>query len=234
MQFLSDIFIKCPECNGRRYRPHILEVKIRPSSGTDRKSLNALSIADLLESTVDEAVEFLGGFAPSRPVRRATSALKLLQEVGLGYLQLGQPINTLSGGESQRLKLVRHLADFAESESDGSKPVLFLFDEPTTGLHFEDVRILLKVFQRLVDAGHSVVIIEHNLDVIKSADWVIDLGPEAGDQGGRLVAEGTPEEIAACAKSHTGNALKEVLDSPRDIAPRSKGRKNAASSPVLN
>jgi excinuclease ABC subunit A len=234
MQFLSDVFIKCPECNGRRYRPHILEVKVQPPLTTAGKSHRALSIADLLESTVDEAVEFLSGFEPSRPVRHATSAIKLLQEVGLGYLQLGQPINTLSGGESQRLKLVRHLADFGETEGTGLKPVLFLFDEPTTGLHFEDVRILLKAFQRLVDAGHSVVIIEHNLDVIKSADWVIDLGPEAGDQGGKLVAEGTPEEIAACANSQTGNALKEVLGLPRSAAPRSKGRRSAASSPVLN
>ena len=152
-------------------------------------------------------------------------SLKLLEEVGLGYLKLGQPINTLSGGESQRLKLVRHLAEaivaadgsrraskpeIREPKSEGSQslltsaPTLFLFDEPTTGLHFDDVRVLLKVFQRLVDAGHSVLVIEHNLDVMKSADWIIDLGPDAGDQGGQIVAAGTPEQIAACPESHTG------------------------------
>jgi excinuclease ABC subunit A len=160
--------------------------------------------------------------------------LKLLEEVGLGYLRLGQPINTLSGGESQRLKLVRHLAEaivaadgsrraskpeIREPKSESSQsllsptPTLFLFDEPTTGLHFDDVRVLLKVFQRLVDAGHSVLVIEHNLEVMKSADWIIDLGPDAGDRGGQVVAAGTPEEVAACHDSHTGRALRTVLSS---------------------
>ena len=207
MQFLSDVFVRCPECHGRRYRPHILDIKIGSHAGNQR----ALSIADLLESTVDEAVEFLGGFSESRAAQRAARSLQLLQEVGLGYLKLGQPINTLSGGESQRLKLVRHLADFAAASGADARPTLFLFDEPTTGLHFDDVRVLLQVFQRLVDAGHSVLIIEHNLDVIKSADWVIDLGPDAGDQGGEIVAQGTPEQIAAHPTSHTGMALREVL-----------------------
>jgi len=202
----------------------------------------------LLEATIEEAIAFLTAFPNSRPAQRAVESLGLLAEVGLGYLKLGQPINTLSGGESQRLKLVRHLAEsdgagalgsvisdaparsthhapFRRSAPDqgGSRisyaaPIpnfapstLFLFDEPTTGLHFEDVRVLLRVFQRLVDAGNSVLVIEHNLEVIKSADWVIDLGPEAGDQGGHLVAEGTPEQIAACAASHTGKALRQVL-----------------------
>jgi len=215
MQFLSDVFISCPECRGRRYRPHILDVKISPPNS----ALN-WSIADVLDATVDEAVVFLSDFPDSRPAQRAVSSLKLLQEVGLGYLRLGQPVNTLSGGESQRLKLVRHLADTEATRTSvpgrdtnlsPAKSTLFLFDEPTTGLHFDDVRVLLQVFQRLVDAGHSVVIIEHNLDVIKSADWVIDLGPEAGDQGGQIIAEGTPEQTAAHPASHTGQALKEVL-----------------------
>jgi excinuclease ABC subunit A len=193
MQFLSDVFIRCPDCNGRRYRSHILEVKLH-----DR------SIADMLDASVDEAIDKLLPFVHQPAGRRALQALTLLQETGLGYLRLGQPINTLSGGEAQRLKLASHLAEFARRES---RPTLFVFDEPTTGLHFEDVRILLKVFQRLVDAGHSMLVIEHNLDVIKSADWVIDLGPEAGDRGGHIVAQGTPAQIA-CAESHTGAALR--------------------------
>jgi excinuclease ABC subunit A len=201
MQFLSDVFVRCPECNGRRYRSHILEVTI-----SDGKK--SWSIADLLEATVDDVVEFLEGQPDGKAAQRARERLKLLREVGLGYLRLGQPINTLSGGESQRMKLVRHLAEFGVGAALGNKPALFLFDEPTTGLHFEDVRVLLKVFQRIVDGGHSVLVIEHNLDVIKSADWVIDLGPEGGEQGGRIVAEGTPETIAACQASHTGRALR--------------------------
>jgi excinuclease ABC subunit A len=211
MQFLSDVFIRCPDCNGRRYRSHILEVKV-----------GSYSIADLLEATVEEAVAFLGQFPASIPAQRAIESLKLLEEVGLGYLKLGQPINTLSGGESQRLKLVRHLAEAvvaAEMQRTMYQrsyvkptPTLFLFDEPTTGLHFDDVRVLLKVFQRLVDAGHSVLVIEHNLEVMKAADWIIDLGPGAGDQGGRIVAVGTPEQVAACPESFTGQALRAVLE----------------------
>ncbi|HWY78629.1 MAG TPA: excinuclease ABC subunit A, partial [Verrucomicrobiae bacterium] len=209
MQFLSDVFVRCPECNGRRYRPHILKIQISPNP--DARKHAPWSIADLLEATVDEAVEFLSAFEDSRPARGAVQSLKLLQEVGLGYLRLGQPINTMSGGESQRLKLVRHLAEFVEANEREAKPTLFLFDEPTTGLHFDDVRVLLQVFQRLVDAGHSVLTIEHNLDVIKSADWVIDLGPDAGDRGGRLVFQGTPEELAECRESRTGEALADLF-----------------------
>lgn len=201
MQFLSDVFVRCPECNGRRYRPHILEVAIANGE-------KAWSIADMLEATVDDVVLFLEAQPNDKSAARARARLKLLQEVGLGYLRLGQPINTLSGGESQRMKLVRHLAEFGAGAAQGDKPALFLFDEPTTGLHFEDVRVLLKVFQRIVDSGHSVLVIEHNLDVIKSADWVIDLGPEGGEKGGRIVAEGTPETIAMCEESHTGRALR--------------------------
>ena len=200
MQFLSDIFIRCPECNGRRYRPHILEVTVPCPAG-------AWSIADLLEATVDEAIQFLNGFLEIRAARKAAESLALLQELGLGYLRLGQPINTLSGGESQRLKLVKHLAQAHQAAKTAcEKPVIFLFDEPTTGLHFDDVRVLLKVFQRLVNVGHSVLVIEHNIDVIKSADWVIDLGPEGGEEGGQIVAQGTPEFLAKSG-SHTGQAL---------------------------
>jgi excinuclease ABC subunit A len=224
MQFLSDIFIRCPDCNGRRYRQHILEVKVRSRPGNEAiksklpnpESKMEWSIGDVLEATVDEVIDFLGTFADSKPAGRAVTSLKLLQEVGLGYLRLGQPINTLSGGESQRLKLVRHLAEAVTANGSAPTPgqTLFLFDEPTTGLHFDDVRVLLQVFQRLVDAGHSVIVIEHNLDVIKCADWVIDLGPEAGDGGGKIVAAGTPEAIAACPASHTGTALQGLLAKP--------------------
>jgi excinuclease ABC subunit A len=205
MQFLSDVFVRCPDCNGRRYRPHILEVKVagRTPSGATRN----WSIADVLEASVDEAVDFFGEFQ-SRPALRAMESLKLLQEVGLGYLRVGQPVNTLSGGESQRLKLVHHLAQARQNaDTPGAKPVFFIFDEPTTGLHFEDVRVLLKVFQKLADKGHTVVVIEHNLDIIRSADWLIDLGPEAGEDGGRLVAQGSPEAVAKVPESHTGQAL---------------------------
>jgi excinuclease ABC subunit A len=198
MQFLSDIFIRCPDCNGRRYRPHILEIGVEAGA---RK----WSIADLLDAPVDEAIAFLEGFRESRPAVCAAQKLAVLQEAGLGYLRLGQPINTLSGGESQRLKLVNHLAN---ARQHSGPPILFIFDEPTTGLHFDDVRVLLEVFQRLVDSGHSVLVIEHNIDVMKSADWIIDLGPEGGEEGGRIVATGTPEEIAASRESHTGAALR--------------------------
>jgi excinuclease ABC subunit A len=231
MQFLSDIYIRCPECDGRRYRAHILEIKLGRAPGEQ-----ALSIADLLDSTVEEAVDFLEGFHQSRPAARAAINLRLLQETGLGYLKLGQPINTLSGGESQRLKLVKHLAQSLGAEQGqnlgparAASRFLFLFDEPTTGLHFDDVRVLLKVFQRLVDAGHSVVVIEHNLDVIKSCDWVIDLGPEAGDLGGQLVAEGTPEQVANCERSHTGQALKQVLSLSERLR---AGRKSRSARPT--
>ncbi|HEV2211533.1 MAG TPA: excinuclease ABC subunit UvrA [Verrucomicrobiae bacterium] len=246
MQFLSDVFIRCPDCDGRRYRSHILDIKLAPPAGprTGPASRAArlpsptagaafpsprgrgagvratslpptshtsprFSIADLLDATVDEVLEFLAAFTESRPAQRAAKSIKLLQEVGLGYLKIGQPINTLSGGESQRLKLVRHLAEALDCESE--LPTLFLFDEPTTGLHFDDVRVLLNVFQRLVDAGHTVLVIEHNLEVLKAADWLIDLGPGAGDEGGRLVATGTPEQLAACPTSFTGQALRHML-----------------------
>jgi excinuclease ABC subunit A len=215
MQFLSDVYIRCPDCGGRRYRAHILEVKLpKAASRPPRPGKSARtewSIADLLDATVDDAIQVLLAFSDKPAGRRAVGSLRLLQEVGLGYLRLGQPINTLSGGESQRLKLVSHLAEFERANDANARPTLFMFDEPTTGLHFDDIRVLMKVFQRLVEAGHSLLVIEHNLEVIKCADWIIDLGPEAGAKGGRIVVEGAPEVVARSAESHTGRALRAVV-----------------------
>jgi excinuclease ABC subunit A len=197
MQFLSDLYVRCAECEGRRFQPHVLNVK-----------LHEKSIHHVLKLTVSEAIQFFSQIGEQKTL---SNSLDVLDEVGLGYLRLGQPLNTLSGGESQRLKLVRHLTDTRPDDSNGSAGSLFIFDEPTTGLHFEDVAILLQLFQRLVDRGHSIVVIEHNLEVIKCADWIVDLGPEAGDDGGEVVAVGTPEQIAKINKSHTGKFLHAVL-----------------------
>ena len=198
MQFLSDVYLRCPECDGRRYRAEVLEVKL---AGCDPRA-PARSMAEVLELTVSDALAF---FADREDVVRT---LEPLQAVGLGYLSLGQPVPTLSGGEAQRLKLAGHLArPRARRENGGA--ALFLFDEPTTGLHFEDVATLLAAFRKLLREGHSVVVIEHNLDVIAAADWIIDLGPEGGPGGGHVVCSGMPAEIAACAGSHTGAALRE-------------------------
>ncbi len=207
MQFLSDVFVTCPECAGRRYREHILEVKIQ--SPKSKAQGREWSIADLLDATIDEVVAFLGEMPDSRHRGRALHGLKLLQDVGLGYLRAGQPINTLSGGESQRLKLVSHLAESGAPLSTPHSPLkkLFIFDEPTTGLHFDDVRVLVEVFQRLVEDGHSILVIEHNLELIRCADWVIDLGPDAGDRGGEVVAAGPPKAVAKNQRSLTGRAL---------------------------
>lgn len=206
MQFLSDVYVRCPACEGRRYREHILEVKVPdPAAGVGDRGW---SIADLLEATVEQGIALLSSHPANRAAQRAVRQLRLLQDVGLGYLRLGQPVNTLSGGECQRLKLVSHLAEFSAAQDQEAKPTLFLFDEPTTGLHFADVKVLLQVLQRLVDDGHSVLVIEHNLDVIRCADWIIDLGPEGGEQGGQIVATGTAQEIAACPASATGACLR--------------------------
>ena len=217
MQFLSDLFVRCAECEGKRFQPHVLKVRLHDKS-----------IHDILQLTVSEAIEFFAQIG-EEPGAQISSGLKVLEEVGLGYLRLGQPLNTLSGGESQRLKLVGHLAETAQrSAPNAQRPTtkqsaisnpqsaigsLFIFDEPTTGLHFDDVAMLLQLFQRLVDRGHSIVVIEHNLEVIKCADWIIDLGPEAGEAGGEVVAVGTPEEIARVKHSHTGKFLRDVLGS---------------------
>jgi len=199
MQFLSDVYLRCADCNGRRYRSEILEVKLNRGSGAGR------SIADVLDMTVSEAVEFFAG------EREVLSTLRPLAEVGLDYLRLGQPVPTLSGGEAQRLKLAGHLAESATVAADAATPgKLFLFDEPTTGLHFDDIAKLLRAFRRLIAAGHSLLVIEHNLDVIAASDWLIDLGPEGGDAGGEIVAVGTPAEVMKVAGSHTGKALREV------------------------
>ena len=208
MQFLSDVFVRCPECEGRRYQPHVLKIR-----------LDGKSIHDVLELTVTEAVKFFG----KHGAKRVAPPLRVLEEVGLGYIRLGQPLNTLSGGESQRLKLVERLmtsdnSSARETEgSTGSPPApsktttLLILDEPTTGLHFDDVAMLVKVFDRLVQQGNSLLVIEHNLEVIKCADHVIDLGPEAGTDGGLLVATGTPEEVASVEASHTGRYLRALL-----------------------
>jgi excinuclease ABC subunit A len=193
MQFLSDVYLRCPDCDGRRYRPEILDVRMARGEGA------AKSIADVLDMTVSEAATFFSGD------REVLDRVEPLVAVGLEYLRLGQPVPTLSGGEAQRLKLAGHLADAARGQGNGG--TLFLFDEPTTGLHFDDVAKLLGAFKRLLDAGNSLVVIEHNLDVIRAADWIIDLGPEGGDEGGRLVVAGTPEDAMRCEHSHTGRAL---------------------------
>ncbi|HEX6267322.1 MAG TPA: excinuclease ABC subunit A, partial [Burkholderiales bacterium] len=187
MQFLSDVYLRCPDCDGKRYRAEILEVQLRGKS-----------IADVLEMTVAEAAGFFRG---TKDVLRK---LQPLVDVGLEYLRLGQPVPTLSGGEAQRLKLAGHLVDSGSGERK-----LFLFDEPTTGLHFDDVAKLLRAFRQLLAAGHSLVVIEHNLDVIRASDWILDLGPEGGDAGGELVFEGTPQDILLHEASHTGRALRE-------------------------
>ncbi|HET6599027.1 MAG TPA: excinuclease ABC subunit A, partial [Burkholderiaceae bacterium] len=197
MQFLSDVYLRCPDCDGRRFRGEILDVKI---ARLDRQ----LSVADVLELTVSEAVQF---FRDDREVLRV---LQPIVDVGLEYVKLGQPVPTLSGGEAQRLKLAGFLAEAAGSTSRqplARKGRLFMFDEPTTGLHFDDIAKLMRSFRKLLDAGHSIIVIEHNLDVIRAADWLIDLGPEGGDAGGRVVCTGTPEEVKRHPSSHTGKAL---------------------------
>ena len=190
MQFLSDVYLRCPECDGRRFRDEVLEVK---ATFGDRD----LSVADVLELTVEDAVEL---FADTPRIVRA---LAPLQDVGLGYVTLGQPVPTLSGGEAQRLKLASHLSSTTKATSS---PTLFLFDEPTTGLHFADIAVLIRAFERLRNAGHTLVVIEHNLDVIAAADHILDLGPEGGDAGGQLLFAGSPRELVA-SDTHTGREL---------------------------
>ena len=190
MQFMADLVLECESCHGKRFKADTLEVRFEGKN-----------IYDILEMTVNQAIEFFTEHKQAKIVKR----LRPLQEVGLGYVKLGQSSSTLSGGENQRVKLAYFLSQ------EKNEPTIFVFDEPTTGLHFHDIKKLLEAFDSLISRGHTIVIIEHNLDVVKCADYVIDLGPEGGDRGGNLVVAGTPEEVAACATSYTGQFLKEKL-----------------------
>jgi excinuclease ABC subunit A len=188
MQFLADVELICEECRGTRFKSGVLEVRYRDKT-----------VHEVLQLTVREALIFFAG------VPKITSKLRILDEVGLGYLRLGQSATTLSGGEAQRLKLAAHLT------TQANEGVLYIFDEPTTGLHFDDIQKLLTAFRKLIDGGASILVIEHNMDIIKSSDWIIDLGPEGGVQGGRIVATGTPEQVARNSHSFTGKFLAQTL-----------------------
>jgi excinuclease ABC subunit A len=188
MNFLPDVYVTCETCKGARYNRETLEIRFKGKS-----------IADLLDTTIEDAAPLLANI-PNISVK-----LETLVDVGLGYLHLGQSSTTLSGGEAQRIKLAKELSKRQTGKT------IYILDEPTTGLHFEDVRKLLEVLQKLVDLGNTVLVIEHNLDVIKSADWILDMGPEGGEGGGKLIACGTPEDIAANHKSYTGQALAKLL-----------------------
>lgn len=210
MQFLSDVYLRCPDCDGKRFRPEVLEVRVEHLG-------KSASIDEVLAMTVSEALDFFKG------LRDVQTGLAPLADVGLEYVRLGQPVPTLSGGEAQRLKLAGHLAEAARSGISTAKVAkkgsLFLFDEPTTGLHFDDVARLMRAFRKLLAAGHTLLVIEHNLDVIRAADWLIDLGPEGGDAGGLVIGVGTPQDLMDNADSHTGAALRdyEVSILPADV-----------------
>ena len=195
MHFLPDVYVTCEQCRGRRYNRETLEIRYRDAS-----------IADVLELTVDQAMPLLENLP------QIATKLRTLQEVGLGYVTLGQPATTLSGGEAQRVKLSKELSRRSTGRT------VYILDEPTTGLHFEDTRKLLDVLQQLVDQGNTVVVIEHHLDVIKTADHVVDLGPEGGDGGGRVMAAGTPEEVAVVTGSATGRCLARLLVATQNLS----------------
>jgi excinuclease ABC subunit A len=195
MHFLPDVYVTCETCKGKRYNRETLEVRFKGKS-----------IADVLDMTVEDAQEFF------KAVPSIREKMDALMQVGLGYIKVGQQATTLSGGEAQRVKLSKELARRSTGRT------LYILDEPTTGLHFEDVRKLLEVLHELVEQGNTVVVIEHNLDVIKTADWIIDIGPEGGDGGGKIVVAGTPEEVADCEGSHTGRYLKPMLSKRRVAA----------------
>ena len=190
MQFMADLVLECESCHGKRFKKDTLEV-----------TFEGKNIYDILQMTVNQAVEFFEKYGQKKIVKK----LLPLQEVGLGYIKLGQSSSTLSGGENQRVKLAYFLS------IEKSQPTIFIFDEPTTGLHFHDIKKLLAAFNALIARGHTLIIIEHNMDVIKCADYIIDLGPEGGNDGGQLVVTGTPEEVAACPASYTGKFLKDKL-----------------------
>ena len=213
MHFLPDVYVTCDVCKGKRYNRETLEVHFKSKS-----------IGEVLDMSVEEAASFFGN------VPRIARRLQTLDDVGLGYIKLGQPATTLSGGEAQRVKLATELSKVATGRT------LYILDEPTTGLHFADIQKLLDVLQRLVDQGNTVVVIEHNLDVIKSADWIVDLGPEGGDEGGAVIAVGTPEEIAAQSeRSYTGQFLRRVLDGHtvgrRDVTAAVLGEEQGGGAP---
>jgi excinuclease ABC subunit A len=191
MVFMADVELPCETCGGKRFKKEILEVNFEDKN-----------IDDILTMTIDDAILFFNEHKQTK----ITQKLQPLKDVGLGYVQLGQSSSTLSGGEAQRIKLASFLVKGASKEK-----ALFVFDEPTTGLHFHDIKKLLASFDALIDNGHSILVVEHNLDLIKCADWIIDLGPEGGENGGQLLAEGTPEEVAKNKKSITGNYLKNKL-----------------------
>src|SRR5690606_4751539 len=204
MHFLPDVYVTCDVCKGKRYNRETLEIVFKGKS-----------ISDVLDMTVEEAARFFTAVPSIR------DRMKTLERVGLGYVKVGQPATTLSGGEAQRVKLSKELSKRATGKT------LYILDEPTTGLHFQDTRKLLEVLQQLVEAGNTIVVIEHNLDVIKTADWLLDFGPEGGDGGGETVAKGTPEPVAADPKSWTGRYLKDVLDRHEQ---RRRERAQAASA----
>ena len=199
MQFMADITLECDVCHGKRFKQEVLDVEY-----------NGVNIYDMLEMTVNQAIEFFEQH-PGTQEKRIMKKLKPLQDVGLGYIKLGQTSSTLSGGENQRVKLAYYLGQ------EKQEPTLFVFDEPTTGLHFHDIKTLLKAFDALIEKGHTVVIIEHNMDVIKCADYLIDLGPEGGNAGGNLVCCGTPEEVASCETSYTGQFLRAKIYPPGKV-----------------
>jgi excinuclease ABC subunit A len=197
MQFMADIHLVCEACNGKRFKQDILEI-----------TFNEKNIFDILDMTVDDAISFFDSSdRPSNYEKKIVQKLQPLSDVGLGYVHLGQPSSTLSGGEAQRIKL----ASFLGIGQNSSTPTLFIFDEPTTGLHFHDISKLLYAFNALIKQGHSLIVIEHNAEIIKCADWVIDLGPEGGTDGGNIVFEGVPEDLVKCKASYTGQYLKDKI-----------------------
>jgi excinuclease ABC subunit A len=198
MQFLADVELVCEECNGKRYKEEALEV-----------TFEGKTITDILEMTVDDSIDFFASHSKGKyaaNIRAVNEKLQPLQDIGLGYLKLGQPTSTFSGGEIQRLKLATFLV-----RGTSERPLLFVFDEPSTGLHYYDIQKLHIAFERLIEAGHSVIVIEHNMELIKCADWIIDLGPGGGKYGGKIMFEGTPEEMLNCKTSHTAEFLRKKI-----------------------